>query len=255
MNQSCRTSKTLHQRIALTFKRRWRSWCILARSFWRDVVWEEVIIDCKEIFRIAETYQGYCCAFNILKPTGASIASKVQNILKTQYFGPEKGLSVIINPLIELNAMTSVNSEGMKILVNEHNLYPSERAIERMLPHKQESLVEIRPERTDCSNAVRSLPLSDRGCVFSNEHDLKWVFTHGGCKVQTLIKLSGFFLNTWKRIAGLNATWTFTSRRANVCLTSSTTLTTLKPAISKAFNALSKTAVSSNRVVKSNRLV
>lgn len=135
--------------------------------------WEGVILDCKEIFRIAETYQGYCCAFNILKPTGASVASNIQKIRKTQYFGPDMGLSVIINPLIEHNAMTSVNSEGIKILVNEHNLYPSERTIERMLPHQQETFVEVRPERTDCSNAVRSLPLSDRGCVFNNEHALK----------------------------------------------------------------------------------
>lgn len=135
--------------------------------------WEGVIVDCKEIFRIAETYQGYCCAFNILKPTGASVASNIQKIRKTQYFGPDMGLSVIINPLIEHNAMTSVNSEGIKILVNEHNLYPSERTIERMLPHQQETFVEVRPERTDCSNAVRSLPLSDRGCVFNNEHALK----------------------------------------------------------------------------------
>lgn len=135
--------------------------------------WEGTIVDCKEIFSVSETYQGYCCSFNILKPVGSSVAAKIQKIRKTQFFGPDMGLSVIINPLIEKNAMTSVNSEGIKILVSEPILYPSQRTLERMIPHKQVSFVEIRPERTHCSKAVRSLPISDRGCVFDNEHRLK----------------------------------------------------------------------------------
>lgn len=138
--------------------------------------WEGVIVDCKELFLVSETYQGYCCSFNMLKPTGSLIAQKNQKARKTQYFGPDMGLSVIINPLIEVNAMTSVNSEGIKILVNQPILYPSQRTLERMLPHRQMSFVEIRPERTYCSTTVRSLPISDRGCVFDNEYQLKWVF-------------------------------------------------------------------------------
>lgn len=135
--------------------------------------WEGVIVDCKEIFKTSETYQGFCCSFNVLKPLSLSAVNKVQKTRKTQFFGPDMGLSVILNPLIEQNAMTSVNSEGMKILINEHNLYPSERSIERMVPHRQESFVEIRPERTGCSSAVNSLPISDRGCVFENENQIR----------------------------------------------------------------------------------
>lgn len=137
--------------------------------------WEGVIVDCKELFAVSETYQGYCCSFNIQKPLSNTATGKAKKIRKTQYFGYQMGLSVILNPLIEKNAMTSVNSEGIKILVNEYNLYPSARTVERMLPHKQETYVEVRPERTDCSSTVRALPISDRGCVFSNEHELKWV--------------------------------------------------------------------------------
>jgi acid-sensing ion channel, other len=76
--------------------------------------------------------------------------------------------------LINISAMTTVNSEGIKILITQPKFYPSERSIERMLPHKQETFVEIRPERTDVSPAVRSLPISDRGCVFNNEHPMKY---------------------------------------------------------------------------------
>lgn len=70
--------------------------------------------------------------------------------------------------------MTTVNSDGMKLLINQFNFYPGERSLERMLPHRQESIVEIRPERTDCSSRVRGLSISDRGCVFDNEHHLRY---------------------------------------------------------------------------------
>jgi hypothetical protein len=65
--------------------------------------WEGKIVDCKEIFAASETYQGFCCAFNILKPAAASTANKAQKIRKTEFFGPDMGLSVILNPLIEKN--------------------------------------------------------------------------------------------------------------------------------------------------------
>lgn len=168
--------------------------------------WEGKITDCKEIFSSSETYQGFCCAFNVLKPTGATAATKTQKVRKTQFFGPDLGLSVILNPLIEKNAMTSVNSEGIKILISKPNLFPSSRTIERMLPHKQETFVEVRPERTDCSSAVRSLPISDRGCVFNNEHPLRFFEEYMEenclveCNMQLHIKtcdcLPYFFYNT-----------------------------------------------------------
>lgn len=153
--------------------------------------WEGVVVDCKEVFSSSETYQGFCCAFNLLKPIGATSVSKNQKVRKTQFFGPDQGLSVVLKPLIEKKAMTSVNSEGMKILISQPKLYPSDRTIERMVPHKQETFVEIRPEKTDCSSDVRSLPISDRGCVFSNEYQLRFFpeYMEGNCVVECNMQL------------------------------------------------------------------
>lgn len=80
---------------------------------------------------------------------------------------------MILKPQIEKNAMTSINSEGIKILINEHDFYPSEKTIERSLPHKQETFVEIKPEKTISSKAISALPISDRGCVFEDEYQLR----------------------------------------------------------------------------------
>lgn len=136
--------------------------------------WEGKIVDCKELFSVSETYQGFCCSFNIKKPFKAvGKSAKKEIIRKTHFFGPGRGLSVILNPLVENNSLTTVNSEGMKILINEFDLFPSEKTIERMLPSQQETYVEIRPERTISSAAISALPISDRGCVFGDEFQLR----------------------------------------------------------------------------------
>lgn len=135
--------------------------------------WEGVIVNCAEFFSASETYLGYCCSFNMLRPIKATVTEARPTIRKTHYFGPNMGLSVIMSPNVEKYTMTSVNSEGMKILINQPILFPSRRTLERIVPHRQESFVEIRPERTDCSKSVMSLPISDRGCVFDTEHELK----------------------------------------------------------------------------------
>lgn len=138
--------------------------------------WEGKIMDCKDLFTVTETYQGYCCSFNILKPVfGEQTANKTKKIRNTQFFGSAMGLSLILEPLIEPHALTTVSSDGVKIMISENNLYLSERMIERMLPHKQETYVEIRPEKTDCSSQISALPISDRGCVFNNEHSLRYL--------------------------------------------------------------------------------
>lgn len=117
--------------------------------------WEGKIEPCASLFQISETYQGYCCGFNVLH----AVKGKAQKPKKTQYFGPDNGLSVILNPIFEKKAITSVNSEGVKMMISNYNLFPSERSMENLLPHQQETFVDIRPERTECSNQVQNLPI------------------------------------------------------------------------------------------------
>ncbi|CAG9810650.1 unnamed protein product, partial [Chironomus riparius] len=153
--------------------------------------WEGQIMDCKKLFQVSETYQGYCCSFNVVKPLKATSSDeRGKTARKTHFFGPDMGLSVVLNPLIEKNSLTSVNSEGIKILINECNLYPSEKTIERMLPHRQETFVEIRPERTISSKAVTALPISDRGCVFENEFKLRFFpeYREVNCQVECVME-------------------------------------------------------------------
>lgn len=211
--------------------------------------WEGKITDCKDLFQISETYQGYCCSFNIKKPKKAvSNSAKKENPRKTQFSGPDRGLSVILKPLIEKNSMATVNSEGIKILINEFDLFPSEKTIERMLPLQQETFVEIRPVTTISSKAISALPISDRGCVFEEEYQLRLVFfkhpvnfsqhqvnfsrhpvnfsQHPVEKLKININFPEFSRNTKSEIAKLSAQCKKPTSSVNVSLISTTTLKT-----------------------------
>lgn len=117
--------------------------------------WEGQIVPCASLFQISETYHGYCCGFNVLQ----AVKGKAQKPKKSKYFGPDNGLSVVLNPIFEKNAITTVNSEGVKMMISNYNLFPSERSRENLLPHQQETFVDIRPERTICSDKVQNLPI------------------------------------------------------------------------------------------------
>ena len=75
--------------------------------------------------------------------------------------------------MIEADSVSTVDSEGVKVIINDNDLYPSEESIEKLLPHQQETYVELSPERTIASEKIISLPISDRGCVFPDEVQMK----------------------------------------------------------------------------------
>lgn len=59
------------------------------------------------------------------------------------------------------------------MFVNDYDLYPYEVSILKMLPHRMETLVELKVEQTINSKAVQTLPISDRGCYFEDEYNLR----------------------------------------------------------------------------------
>lgn len=147
-------------------------------------------MDCKELFRTSETFQGYCCSFNIFKPVSSTL--KPPTVRKTNYFGPESALSVVLNPKIEKFAMTNANSEGMQILINQPSHYPSEaNVIDRMIPHQAETYIEIRPEETVSTADIQALPIADRGCLFEEEFKLKHFpsYSDENCQVECNMEL------------------------------------------------------------------
>lgn len=132
--------------------------------------WEGKTVPCMRIFQKSITYEGYCCSFNI------SPYNKVTTGRRTKYFGFRNGLSVILKPNIDTDALTKIFSEGVELLIHESSVFPSDTAVEKLLPIRSETFVSIRTTMTICSGQVKALPISDRSCVFPEEFSLR--FTH-----------------------------------------------------------------------------
>jgi hypothetical protein len=72
------------------------------------------------------------------------------------------------------------------MFINDYDVYPYELSILKMIPHRMESLVELKVEQTTNSKAVQSLPISDRQCYFGDEYNLRFFKTYSApnCEVE-----------------------------------------------------------------------
>lgn len=71
------------------------------------------------------------------------------------------------------NTKTSLYSEGIKMLVHEPNVFPSDLSFEKVISHKTETLVRLSTIVTSCTDDVRALPVHDRGCLYEKEKKLR----------------------------------------------------------------------------------
>lgn len=152
--------------------------------------WEGEETECMKIFKKSETYQGYCCSFNLIKAdewvirnmlrvfkyiicwTPCSTTTKSR---RTPFFDIKNGLSVVLNPLIENKSISTVFSDGVKLLVHDSRVFPSDTSTEKMLPLRSETLARVKTEIAYCSKDVQALSVQDRDCCLDNEFPLQWV--------------------------------------------------------------------------------
>lgn len=131
--------------------------------------WEGVHIDCTKLFKVSQTYNGFCCSFNLAEYNKDNYKPR-----QPKLFGVGNGLSVVMKPNVDTNAISKIYSEGIQLLIHESNTFPGETSISKMLPVNSESLVSVKTTVTICSPQVKALPISDRECVFPEEKGLKY---------------------------------------------------------------------------------
>lgn len=89
-----------------------------------------------------------------------------------RYIDFKGGLSLVLAPQLD-NTKTSLYSEGIKMLVHEPNVFPSDLSFEKVISHKTETLVRLSTIVTTCTDDVRALPVHDRGCLYEKEKKLR----------------------------------------------------------------------------------
>lgn len=92
--------------------------------------------------------------------------------MRTNFFGPFNGLSVILSPPIDTGTMLS-HKDGIRLLIDDGRNHPSDTSHEKLLPVGFETFVRVTGEETTCSSEVGALAVADRDCVFEQERTLK----------------------------------------------------------------------------------
>lgn len=72
---------------------------------------------------------------------------------------------------------SSVFSQGVKMIIHSHAVYPTDLSVEKVLSHRAETTVRILGVITNCSTEVRSLTPTERECLFISEDSLKYIFS------------------------------------------------------------------------------
>lgn len=93
--------------------------------------------------------------------------------MRTPFIGMANGLSLALAPIVESRSVTSRYSDGIRLLVHDHDVYPGVAAIGKMLANTGESFVRISCTTTKCSDGVKQLSFSERNCLFENERTLR----------------------------------------------------------------------------------
>lgn len=132
--------------------------------------WQTVIYPCMQIFEKSLSIDGHCCSFN----------------LKRQFHtlnlnGITSGLSIVLEPskttaknITQLPVVDTYYTEGIKLLIHETTIYPSDLSVKRILSRKYETAIRLTATATTLSNDVKLLSADDRGCLLKNEKELRF---------------------------------------------------------------------------------
>lgn len=153
----------------------WREWCSHVNSYLNH---RSLTMEIAALLTATESLRE-CDWFVILdslkrKWTYNKCSVFVWNKSKANFISAMGGLSLVMTPEIDEN-QTSVYSDGIKILVHETGVFGASTSFEKMISHKTETFVRLSTVVTTCSDEVRQLPYSDRGCLYESERQLKYI--------------------------------------------------------------------------------
>lgn len=174
----------------------------------------------------------------------------------TNHFGSTAGLSVALRPLIEKGTISSVFSNGLRVLIHDSRHYVSDATAEKVLQVKSESIIRIYGTETICDDSVRELSVARRNCLFKHERKLRWSQSFRSAmnifgEIKSLF--ADFSMIILTRIATRIACSDKFSARADACHTIMPFCPTLVFAISRKSIASCKIIVGQLSAVESNQ--
>ncbi|XP_011862352.1 PREDICTED: sodium channel protein Nach-like [Vollenhovia emeryi] len=125
-------------------------------DIFESCAWNDVNMNCSELFKVSYTFTGICCSFNYLLEDyiqNGSNTENLKNLLTTPLYGPNSGLTILLNrnflveddPTEEKYVKYSTNSVGLVMFPHHPLEYVTTLATRQILQTEQELQISVTP--------------------------------------------------------------------------------------------------------------
>ncbi|XP_054260583.1 sodium channel protein Nach-like [Macrosteles quadrilineatus] len=178
--------------------------------------WQDKTQDCRKMFRMVKTFEGYCCAFNYIGDHNSSFEETengphpLEKSVATT--GSDDGLVILVRTDKNDYHATMFSSYGTKLLISRPRSYISETARLVVVAPSTLIMVSYTPALTTTSAEVKALDTSLRDCVIENEVSLAYfkLYTYHNCLEECKINIT-------ERYCGCVLTTYYTTNMDRVC--------------------------------------
>ncbi|XP_076624533.1 sodium channel protein Nach [Colletes latitarsis] len=137
-------------------------------NFLAACVVKSIAQNCSDLFEMSYTREGICCSYNYI--TVKQITENNQwKPVRSASCGYKSGLGVKINLKPDDYHSSILGSVGVKVMLHDPYTYPDFDAPAKLIGIDKYSFLTVKPEKTYSTPNVKSLPLSKRPCIFSDE--------------------------------------------------------------------------------------
>ncbi|XP_037959011.1 pickpocket protein 11 [Teleopsis dalmanni] len=161
-------------------------------------IWKGSNTRCDSLFQRVNTTEGICCSFNYFGRTTNNFPEKIAyQVPKRPYrvtgCGYPTGLSVILNPMADDYFGTYFSSYGFRLLIHDAYNFPDENAETKVVTATRECFVRINPESTYATSDIKTMDMTLRNCLFSNERRLSIMQRYSFINCMTECRVSILF--------------------------------------------------------------
>lgn len=132
--------------------------------------------NCSSMFEIRKTEIGWCCAFNMKRPSEKEFWQGMiynrSDQLYTRSSGLDMGLTLELNPMMHDVAYVLQSNIAFRVFVLEPHNYATEDMQPIILGPNMEAFLSVIPRKITGDRAMADIDAESRGCFFFEEPTL-----------------------------------------------------------------------------------
>ncbi|XP_077301762.1 sodium channel protein Nach-like [Arctopsyche grandis] len=132
--------------------------------------WKSTIYRCETIFQDVISSEGVCCAFNYYGAfVKQNFVNQSKNPRRVASCGADTALALVIKIDTKNYYSSTFGTYGTRIYIHDSYDFPDDNAAGKLIAPSSEAFIELSPEMTYATDAIKSMPIEKRKCVISKE--------------------------------------------------------------------------------------